>query len=474
MHRSVTWSDKYDAWARKSDAQIGEAFGSNDPIDRELAERVLHDRYGGHLLSFVKQAVPVGWVQPEDVVQDIWLGLHKTIKAHGVKSGIRQLLWNIAWRKRADAVRLAKLEEKIESNDAFLEDVIHSNAEHLESSLEDLLVGQERLGFLQQLPYTHGLLSDCQRVAWVLRENLDYPPSVVARILGKHNTLISPVVSAARVQMRDYLMELEKDEMREIAVWPSSEGPVIEWFNNPIIPQFTHEELRPLDLTIEEFRANYVASLVLPRFEDAPLVGASDLMSKSPWCAYLLLSRRQDWLTMSNRSRRAHLVPEIDWYESLRVDSLDEQLDALRTEVRNHSDHYLCSLHMDSNRESVIITPLGFLAFAPELYWPEPSLEHLKPIANKLDRAPTDAELATLYPPMSAFRTTLSLNQYTTLALHKPKSLLAGIAGLVRMPSFEHSGGLKLWLELEELGINLSFRRLLHELKGGCENCHGS
>ncbi|MEW5957681.1 MAG: sigma-70 family RNA polymerase sigma factor [Chloroflexota bacterium] len=383
------WSGKYDNWsATRSDEWLVEVLVGESPEEIDVATRILQERYQEKLERYVYKKLPKDWV--EDVTQEIWLAFYNKVKAEQIKTGVSNLLWRLARNKRVDAVRRLTAERSIEddvpigSGGAQDEIEIASPNEPMEEFLEK----QIQLQFLPQIPFVDSLLSDCERVLWVLREQLDYPSPVVARLTDKKSQTVYSALSMARKRVREYL-ESEDFYLRianqELQRGPSylrlhDGGLVVERFTNCIIPQLTPDELTPLGLTSEEFRANYVASLLLPW---EPHQGGETGYPS------LVLARRLDWESMQEMFEQLYRNPSdtdlISPEECLLKIDVDQDNLVLRVEQMlefilepedwsgtSRSDNTYLSVH--SPRMTIPVT-LGFFdrsLYTPDLYqrWP--------------------------------------------------------------------------------------------------------
>ena len=275
-------------FSKKSDDWLVGAIRSNNPQQISLALETLETRYGA---SLRKQAYSIlkkgGWIEPDDIVQEVFLGFMKTVRVHDVREGVKQLLRSITHNKCMDAIKLQNREMELEG------DIPISEYQGVEINLEK----NELRQFAHQLPFT-AKLSECQRLVLSLRTLHEYPPVVVARLMGKSRGTIDTHFSKANERLIDYFEGQEYEVDLASLQQPSIEGfvrlpkasLVVEMFANPINPHFTTDELKPLGLDAEEFHTHYIASLIMP-WEPADKKGELGQPS-------LLLTRRTEWQEM--------------------------------------------------------------------------------------------------------------------------------------------------------------------------------
>src|SRR6266487_5922454 len=225
-----------------------------DTDEQSCAMQELLQRYQHSLSNFVRMSLPNDWV--EDVIQDIWEGIIKEIRVEGVRKGFSNLLYTIARNTRADAVEALTIERKIEA-DIPLSNLRGKSAE--ENS--DDLWGQKQI--LHNLLFKKSYLSDCQRVLWLLKEKLDIPSSIVARLTGKNISNVDVATHNAKKKIKryfngkEYYIDLATLETKDHLSHSHQQYTkiIVERFSNSIQPNFTPEELYPLALTVDDCRS---------------------------------------------------------------------------------------------------------------------------------------------------------------------------------------------------------------------------
>jgi|GEM_PF-3173377 len=321
--------------SEKSDEWLVGALRGEDPQEIELAMQKLRERYGSRVRRNAYHRIQGHeWVDLDDIVQDTFEGFYKYVRGHEVRVSVSALLNNIAYNKCANEINKQDKERKFEYDIPVSE----------ESGGEVVLEKKERDQFARQLPFASPL-SECQRVVFATRGLYEYPPRVVARLLGKDRSTVDTHLSVAMKRVRGYLKS--KDYALDVASleWPwtpyrkAQQPPrlVVERFANCISPQFTPDELEPLGLTVEEFQDNYVASLMLP-WEP---IESEELRYPS-----LVLTRRPEWNSM-------------------------QEMFALLKKDRHASDQIspeecLLKLDVDIDNEHIILSVEQILEFFPE------------------------------------------------------------------------------------------------------------
>lgn len=346
-NEKVSWSDKYDSWsAKKSDGQLVDVLKAEDQRDKDLAARILQERYHPKLLRYVSKKLPYDWV--EDVTQEIWAGFYKYVRLEEIKEGVSNLLWTIARNKRADAVERLKIERLIEYDIPPNGIVGKFERGVVERPIEEFIHEWGKMQFLCQVPFIDSLLTDCQRVLWVLRETLGYPSPMVTRLTGKNTQTIYSALYSARKRVANYysgedyhlglaLQELNGAEYPVLAQKPTF---FVERVANPTPPQLTPDELEPLGLTVKDFQTKYVTSLALSHgYEEGELSEIGHLC--------VLLTRRFEWETMQEMIKRLSLG-QVD------VDHLWSRM----------PEEYMLTADVDG--ESIILTPQRYIQFFPD------------------------------------------------------------------------------------------------------------
>lgn len=336
-------SSKYETWLTKSDEWLAEVLQRGDPQDIDLALQILHDRYQAKLERRLIGKFPEDWV--ETVIQNIWISFYNEVKVKGITKQVSSLLGKIAKRREIDAIRQRQAERRIE-NDIPInwgDDEDGLQIEVLDEPFEEQIDKRVQLRFLRQIPFIDSVLSDCERVLWILREQLGYPSITVGRLTGKQSYTVHSALYTARkkakefIESEEYELSLATQELRGLISSPSlqSGSLVVERFSNCITPHLTPDEIKPLGMTNEELQANYAASLLLPwePDQDDEMGGPS-----------LILTRKTDWTKMQ------------DTFKRLRKN---------RTETEYLSPEE-CLLKIDRDNENIILTVEQMLEFLLE------------------------------------------------------------------------------------------------------------
>jgi len=319
--------------SEKSEEGIIKALRGEDPEEIDLAMRTLESEYGSQIKNYALKMVRWHrWVKPDDIVQEAFVGFYKYVRGKEVKKGVRPLLMSIAHNKCVDALKRQERERKFENNISLPEQM----------GTEEYIERMELNQFVGQLPFTSPL-SDCQRVILVMRGLFLYSPLVVARLMGKSRGTIDTHLSDANKRVKEYLnsedykLDLASQKWPSAASYAVTQKPklIVERFANLITPQFTPEELKPLGLTVEEFQANYVASILLP-WEPQE--------KGKPGYLSMVLTRRQDLESMQ---------------------AMLKQLSRARTEPDLLSPEE-CLLKVDIDNDNIVLTVEQMLEFLPE------------------------------------------------------------------------------------------------------------
>jgi hypothetical protein len=253
---------------------------------------------------------------------------------HEVEVGVFALLKTIAFRRCAEEIKKQEKERKFEENIPLPE----------ESGQQVFLEKKEIDQFVRQLPFA-APLSECPRVVFALRGLYEYPPRVVARLIGKSRGTVDTHYSNAKTKVREYLKGRDYELDVASRKWPwtayrlAQQAPslVVERFANCVTPQLTPDELEPLGLTVEEFQNNYVASLMLP-WEP---IESEELRYPS-----LVLTRRPEWDNMQ------------EMFAQLKKDR--HAADQISPE------ECLLKLDVDVDNEHIILSVEQILEFFPE------------------------------------------------------------------------------------------------------------
>jgi hypothetical protein len=189
----------------------------------------------------------------------------------------------MASNRSNDVNRRNKVEEKFENNIPARDNDPLSEVVKQEDMIKTLEV-------LYQIPYAAGL-TDCPRIVWMLNEIYEYPPLVIARLMGKKRNVVDTNLFDARYAVKKFGEAMKRTglspydlSIADLRI-PQETGVVLERTAKPVNPLFSEDELKPLEMTVEEFNTHYVASFMMP----GPYYGGwdSDL--------YLLLTRRFEW-----------------------------------------------------------------------------------------------------------------------------------------------------------------------------------
>ena len=347
--------DKYKSWEDEPDEWLVEVLQSGDPVEAQVARQMLRQRYDRKLRILILRKISPG--HEEDVLREIWLAFFSIVRREKIRKGVSNLLLTLMRNKRADEVRRIRRERNIEENHVSLdwdESKAETTVASLHDPIEDQLEKRVQKQTLRQIPYRTNLFSPCERVFWILREQLDYPLPLIARITAKKPNVIFSALYNAREKVKKFVAShdfdfFETDQDLRDDIWPEQRETklVVESFSNCVVPQLTPDELKPLGLSVEAFQKRYAASIMLPRYDP------EDIEIGLP---YLVLTQRRDWdemRTMFKRlSRRRGL----------------KKLDFLSPEQ--------CLLKLDQADENVIVTPDQVFEFLPEPdHWVE--IEHL-------------------------------------------------------------------------------------------------
>ncbi|MCA9910818.1 MAG: hypothetical protein KC519_19315, partial [Anaerolineae bacterium] len=162
--------------------------------------------------------------------------------------------------------------------------------------LEENIVSRTELEFTQLVPFVDSVLSDCQRVLWMLVRMLEHPQTVVSRLLGKDYSTTRSEYRHARNKLLRYLQSTEFQHVLEYGELPKAlhfepqreASVVVDRFAHMTTPQLTEDELKPLGLSVDEFQQHYVASIITPRWFSS----AAEMNMNRP---SLLLTRRDQW-----------------------------------------------------------------------------------------------------------------------------------------------------------------------------------
>ena len=282
---NARWSDKYDSWAsKKPDMYLVEVLRGQDQQENDLAMRILQNRYDYKIGRFVSSALPPDWVP--DVSQEIWTAVFEYVRVKEVKVGFSSLLMGIVRHKRADAVDRLMREREIEYDLFPVEDVSAGESESLQRHMEEVVEAKAQRQFLPQIPYTDFLLSDCQRMFWIFREQYKFSSRVIGRLTGKRLGNINQAILNARAKVKKYFhnedfyihlanQESTTDSIHHPFTSSTSQSVfIVERFTNPLTPKFTEEEYERFGLKVlRGFQdVNVITGLILPGPRDAEFI----------------------------------------------------------------------------------------------------------------------------------------------------------------------------------------------------------
>jgi RNA polymerase sigma factor (sigma-70 family) len=320
----------------KSDSYLVEVLRGEDEEEIKQAETILFEKYFPQLTQRAAAMLKrEKWIEPGDVARDILLKFFEYVKTTDLNVGnVKSYLMKMTKNKCLDELEKWKKEINFE-NDIPLRE--YEAGEGPEENLEKA----ELQEFVRQLPFTSPL-TDCQRVVFALQGLYLYPPRVVARLMGKGRRTVYTHYYDAKKRVKKYLQSEDYELGLAVREWPAeyqtaaqAASLVVERFANPTSPGFTPEELEPLGLTVEEFRSNYVASLMLP-WEPLKL---EELGYPS-----LVLTRRPEWESMREMFNRLH----------------DDRSDTDQISPEE------CLLKIDIDNEHIVLTVEQILEFLPE------------------------------------------------------------------------------------------------------------
>ncbi|MCB0107398.1 MAG: hypothetical protein KDE53_15870, partial [Caldilineaceae bacterium] len=300
----------------------------------------------------VRAKLPYDWV--ENTVQDIWVGFYRSVQAHnGEIQNVGGYLYGVTRNKIADAVRKLTRERAIEYDSATEDDTesdarlfgVEVAAEEAVYRLEEDIVAKIELEFTQLVPFVDAVLSDCQRVVWMLVRMLNVPRNVVNRLLGKSYSKASKEYRNAHNALLDYFQSREFQHVLEYGELPKSlqfepqreASVVVNRFAHMTTPLLTEDELKPLGLSVKEFQQHYVASIITPRWFDS----AEYMRINQP---SLLLTRREQRPDLGIHLRRLY---------DQRQDTSDTPLE--------------CIVNFTIEEGKILLEPASLVEMIPEL-----------------------------------------------------------------------------------------------------------
>ena len=254
-NNDAAWATKYDHWsAKKSDEQLIQVIekANKKDIDYEVAIRVLHDRYQKTLLGYFdsmafKHGWNKKWIDFEDVAQETWHTFFEYAKINTIQN-FRSSLLTFANRRFFDALRRNYSEVTIEL-DHLSPELSEASRMALQIPMEEEIENATKsaqLHFLEELPYGTSLLSDCERVYWIMRERMEIPTQVIAKLTGRSEGNIYQALHRKRKRVREFMegpefeVWLAKREATQPTFKPKR---LIERFWNPMPMNLTPDEL---------------------------------------------------------------------------------------------------------------------------------------------------------------------------------------------------------------------------------------
>lgn len=344
-----------ESWKKKSDEWLLQVLCDTDVDAQDQALIQLQQRYGRQIKQMVRRKVRSDWV--EDANQEIWKGIFQSVRRNqGKVVNVGGYLYAVAKYRIADIVDRLTCEDNLE-HDRGTSATFDIEELSREISVEEEVLREEeqvvactQLEFVQLVPFVDSVLSDCQRVLWLLARLLGYPQNVVSRLMGKNYGTIRSEYRHAHnkllkyFQSDEFLYLLEESQLpKSLRFEPQREaGVVVERFAEKTIPLLTPDELKPLGLTPEEFEKHYVASLIMPRWFET-----QTQMELNP--PSLLLTRRDQWL------------------------DLGVHLQKLRKGLQDTSHTPLeCLIHFSIEDDNIILKPTSLVEMIPDLYVEKP------------------------------------------------------------------------------------------------------
>ncbi len=235
---------------------------------RNLAVAILYDKYHQALLRFATGQLRGNSDIAQEVLQTVWFqfaqraGKEKEEKVQSVRS----LLYTITRRRCIDERNKRDWTEvSIEDYDNLFSD----------ENVEDYAIDKDMERIISQPWVVDTFFSDYQQILLTLRQS-EYPSRIVGRLLGKTDHSVDELMRKARIKRAEaakhiddfYFCQEEKLWGNDwVAHWCSTRLPTVntlELFPTPITPQLTPEELKPLGLTPDALRTNFITSLILP------------------------------------------------------------------------------------------------------------------------------------------------------------------------------------------------------------------
>lgn len=373
-------------FSSRTDEQLAEILRVGDRNDREIAFTILVERHERRLRKSLARKMPKDWV--DDVLQQVWLNFDLYSRRKEL-SNVGGLLTTLAERRRIDELMKGADEEAIEL-DRF---IMRDSDERLVwegSSPEDVLARQQeqlereyQIDYVAIAPFIEHQLSSCQRVIWTLNQTYQFPAEVISRLFEKAATY-SHVYNTRKKLMAYFssdefkmLMDHKEDLIALDYSNAHTASFVVDIFSEPTTPNLTPDELKPLGLSLKEFKEFYDVSIMLPRWYENQLV-----LNTSP--PSLLLVRKED---------------RQDWLANIIALAKDPDLD-------DFLFPRCCFLKFDIDGKDIILTPEPLMEFVPDFNFD--TAENRAVV--KPD--PITGELPDLGP------------HNTFLAPHKPRSIL--------------------------------------------------
>lgn len=337
-------------WKKKSDEWLLQVLCDPDVDAQEQALIQLQQRYDRQIKQMVRRKVRSDWV--EDANQEIWKGIFQSVRRNqGKVVNVGGYLYAVAKYRIADIVDRLTCEDNLE-HDRGTSAIFDIEELSREISVEEEVLREEeqvvactQLEFVQLVPFVDSVLSDCQRVIWLLARLLGYPQTVVTRLMGKKYATIRSEYRHAHNKLLKYFQSDEFAYLLEDSELPKSlrfatkreASVVVERFAEMTTPRLTPDELKPLGLTPEEFEQQYVASLIMPRWFETQTQMELNLPS-------ILLTRRSQWPDLGIHLQKLYQGTNSTEYTPLE-----------------------CLIHFSIDDDNIILKPTSLMEMIPEL-----------------------------------------------------------------------------------------------------------
>jgi DNA-directed RNA polymerase specialized sigma24 family protein len=296
-----TWNAKYESWRtqEKADEFLVEVLQKGDDGERDIAMQILQDRYADKLIGFIESKL---WISnrhdlADDVSQETWMAfdIYSRVKRKSIEN-VEGLLFGIAKNKIRMTFRGLKNEGNLERNMPPVSEITRSP----EKESLDVITRKEQQSVILQLPFS-AKIGDCPRIVWTLRYLYNFPIPVIARLLGKSRDIVDVHSTIAKKEIGTYIQSKEYRLETALRAQPWSNeyaSPIktarhlVEMVREPMIIEFTDEELRPLDITADEFRTQYRTSLIMP--------GPASTLNLKTGYLLAVLTDKHDWNVRAN------------------------------------------------------------------------------------------------------------------------------------------------------------------------------